>query len=34
MMIAAHAKSQDMILVTNNLKEFERVDDLVIDNWA
>lgn len=33
MQIAAHAKSLDMTLVTNNTKEFIIVEDLVIDNW-
>lgn len=33
-LIAAHAKSLDLILVTNNTKEFARVDDLKIDNWV
>ena len=32
--IAAHARSLDMTLVTNNTKEFQRVDDLVLDNWV
>ena len=31
--IAAHALSEDLILVTNNMKEFERVPDLKIENW-
>jgi tRNA(fMet)-specific endonuclease VapC len=34
MLIAAHARSLDMTLVTNNTKEFERIENLVIDNWA
>ncbi len=33
MMIAAHARSQDMILVTNNEKHFQRVSALTIENW-
>ncbi|QQO07661.1 type II toxin-antitoxin system tRNA(fMet)-specific endonuclease VapC [Breznakiella homolactica] len=33
-LIAAHAKSEDLILVTNNSKEFERVEDLKIENWV
>ncbi len=33
-LIAAHAKSQKLILVTNNAREFERVDGLKIENWA
>lgn len=34
MLIAAHAKANNYILVTNNTKEFERVDGLKIENWA
>ena len=34
MMIAGHAKSVGCIVVTNNVKEFSRVDGLVIENWA
>ena len=34
MLIAAHALSINSILVTNNEKEFGRVPDLKIDNWA
>jgi tRNA(fMet)-specific endonuclease VapC len=34
MMIAAHARSEDMILVTNNVREFERVHGLVVENWV
>ncbi len=33
MQIAAHAKSLNMILITNNGKEFKRVHGLEIDNW-
>jgi len=33
MMIAAHALSQKMTLVTNNTKEFKRVENLKLDNW-
>lgn len=33
MLIAAHARSEDMILVTNNVREFERVPDLAVENW-
>lgn len=33
-LIAAHALAQDLILVTNNLREFERVPDLRTENWA
>ena len=34
MMIAAHARSKNMMLVTNNEKHFKRVESLNIDNWA
>ena len=34
MLIAAHARAEGMILVTNNVREFERVPDLEIENWA
>lgn len=34
MMIAGHARSQGLVLITNNTKEFDRVDGLRIDNWA
>ncbi len=33
-MIAAHALSLNFILVTNNVREFKRVDNLVIENWT
>ena len=32
--IAGHARSEGLILVTNNLKEFERVEALRLDNWV
>jgi tRNA(fMet)-specific endonuclease VapC len=34
LLLAAQAKSQDLILVTNNEKEFKRIDDLRIGNWT
>ena len=34
MMIAGHARSLGYIVVTNNVKEFKRVRDLKIENWA
>lgn len=34
MLIAAHAKIENLIIVTNNVREFERVPDLKIENWA
>jgi tRNA(fMet)-specific endonuclease VapC len=33
-LIAAQAVSQDVILVTNNVREFSRVPGLRIENWA
>ncbi len=33
-MIAGHARSQGLILVTNNTREFERVPGLRIDDWV
>ena len=32
--IAGHARSEGMILVTNNLREFDRVEGLRVDNWV
>lgn len=34
MLIAGHARSRDYTLITNNVKEFERVTGLKIENWA
>jgi tRNA(fMet)-specific endonuclease VapC len=31
--IAAHARSEGLVLVTNNLREFERVPALETENW-
>ena len=33
-LIAAHAKALNLILVTNNIKEFARVDDLEAEDWV
>jgi len=33
LLLAAQAKSKKLILVTNNTKEFERVEGLKIENW-
>jgi tRNA(fMet)-specific endonuclease VapC len=32
--IAGHARSEGLILVTNNLREFERVEGLRFENWV
>ena len=32
--IAGHARSESLILVTHNVKEFERVEVLRLDNWV
>ncbi len=34
MMIAGHARSSGLKLVTNNIKEFERVQGLQVENWT
>ena len=34
MLIAAHERSLGLTLVTNNTKEFERIESLEIDNWV
>jgi len=34
MMIAGHARAMGLILVTNNVKEFERVAGLRFENWV
>jgi len=31
--IAGHARSKSLILVTNNVREFERVEGLLLENW-
>ena len=33
-MIAGHARSQGLILVTNNTSEFKRVSGLRLENWV
>ena len=33
-LIGSQAKSKNLILVTNNVKEFERIDGLEIENWV
>ena len=34
LMIAAHALSLGLILVTNNEREFQRIPDLIVENWV
>lgn len=33
LLIAAHARALGLVLVTNNVREFERVPGLVVENW-
>ena len=32
--IAGHARSEGLVLVSNNLREFERVEGLRVENWV
>ena len=34
LMIAAHALSLGLVLVTNNEQEFQRITDLMVENWV
>ncbi|MBE9080195.1 type II toxin-antitoxin system VapC family toxin [Romeria aff. gracilis LEGE 07310] len=34
MLIAAHALSRGVTLVSNNVREFSRIPDLLLENWA
>lgn len=34
MLIAGHARSEGLILVTNNTREFFRVEDMEIEDWT
>lgn len=34
MLIAAHARTQELILVTNNTREFYRIENLQIEDWT
>ena len=34
LMIAAHARSEGAIVVTNNVKDFGRVKGLKVENWT
>ena len=33
LLIAAHARALGLTLVTNNIREFERIDGLQVENW-
>ncbi|KAF3978121.1 MAG: type II toxin-antitoxin system VapC family toxin [Methylococcales symbiont of Iophon sp. n. MRB-2018] len=33
LLIAAHARSLDSVMVTNNIREFKRVPNLTLENW-
>ena len=34
LLIAAHALSQDLVLITNNDMEFKRIKNLKVENWT
>ena len=34
LLIAAHARSQGLALITNNTREFDRVENLQVENWV
>ena len=34
LMIAAHALSLGLVLITNNEREFQRIPDLIVENWV
>ena len=34
MLIAGHAKAENLVLVTNNVQEFEQVPGLQLENWT
>lgn len=34
MLIAGHTRAEKLTLVTNNVREFERIPNLEIENWA
>lgn len=33
-MIAGHARSMGLVMVTNNVRKFERVPGLRVENWS
>jgi len=32
--IAGHARSEGLTLITNNMREFDRVNSLQVNNWV
>jgi tRNA(fMet)-specific endonuclease VapC len=32
--IAAHARSEGLVVVTNNTSEFSRIPGLMVENWV
>ncbi len=34
LLISAHARSMNAVMVTNNVREFNRVPDLSVENWV
>lgn len=34
MLIAAHARAKGLVIVTNNVREFQRVEGIGLENWA
>ena len=34
MLIAAEARAYDLVVVTDNVREFERVPNLTVENWS
>lgn len=34
MLIAAHARTENLVIITNNTREFERVIGLQLENWV
>jgi tRNA(fMet)-specific endonuclease VapC len=34
MLIGSQARSLDLILVTNNVREFQRIPELTVENWV
>lgn len=34
LLIGAHARSQSLVLVTNNIHEFQRIDGLRLEHWT